>query len=146
MNNKLRKCSCCLNQYEYCPKCQKDSNKETWHFTFCSKNCKDIYTVTSQFENGQIDAQTAKEQLEKLDLSKKDTFGTSYKNSIEKIMNSESVKNDVIIEDMTTEENVDDNIEKQVIEEENNKTTENVVEEKVLKKSRNKRTKNDVEE
>ena len=137
MKNKLRKCSCCLNQYEYCPKCQKDSNKEPWHFTFCSKNCKDIYTVTSQFENGQIDAQTAKEQLEKLDLSKKDTFGTSYKNSIEKIMNS----NSAIPKVFTTE------IDKESINEVSDETEDNVIkEEKSIKKSKNKRTKNDVEE
>lgn len=137
MKNKLRKCSCCLNQYEYCPKCQKDSNKEPWHFTFCSKNCKDIYTVTSQFENGQIDTQTAKEQLEKLDLSKKDTFGTSYKNSIEKIMNS----NSAIPKVFTTE------IDKESINEVSDETEDNIIkEEKSIKKSKNKRTKNDVEE
>ena len=137
MKNKLRKCSCCLNQYEYCPKCQKDSNKEPWHFTFCSKNCKDIYTVTSQFENGQIDTQTAKEQLEKLDLSKKDTFGTSYKNSIEKIMNS----NSAIPKVFTTE------VDKESIDEVSDETENKVIkEEKSIKKSKNKRTKNDVEE
>ena len=137
MKNKLRKCSCCLNQYEYCPKCQKDSNKEPWHFTFCSKNCKDIYTVTSQFENGQIDTQTAKEQLEKLDLSKKDTFGTSYKNSIEKIMNS----NSAIPKVFTTE------IDKESINEVSDETEDNIIkEEKSIKKSKNKRTKFDVEE
>ena len=137
MKNKLRKCSCCLNQYEYCPKCQKDSNKEPWHFTFCSKNCKDIYTVTSQFENGQIDTQTAKEQLEKLDLSKKDTFGTSYKNSIEKIMNS----NSAIPKVFTTE------IDKESINEVSDETEDNIIkEEKSIKKSKNKRTKNDVDE
>ena len=61
-------------------------------------------------------------------------------------MSSESVKNDVIVEDMITEEKVDDNIEKQVVEKENNDTTEGVVEEKVFRKSKNKRAKIDVEE
>ena len=139
-------CATCRSNYDFCPKCNKDKDKPLWYFTFCSQNCHDIYEITSSFENGNINADEAKLQLDNLNLSKLDNFGESYKKSIDKIMSSASVKNDVIVEDMITEENVEDNIKKQVVEEENNKTTENVVEEKVLKKSKNKRTKNDVEE
>ena len=140
-------CATCRSNYDFCPKCNRDKDKPLWYFTFCSQNCHDIYEITSSFENGKIDADEAKLKLNNLNLSKLDNFGESYKKSINKIMNSESVKNDVIIEDVITEENVDDSVEEQVVEEENNnKTTENVIEEKVLKKSRNKRTKNDVEE
>ena len=139
-------CATCRCSYNFCPKCNKDKDKPLWYFTFCSQNCHDIYKTISSFENGKISADEAKSQLDNLNLSNLDNFGESYKKSIDKIMSSASVKNDVIVEDMITEESVDDNIEKQVVEEENNKTTENVVEEKVLKKSRNKRAKNDVEE
>ena len=139
-------CATCRSNYDFCPKCNKDKDKPLWYFTFCSQNCHDIYEITSSFENGNINADEAKLRLNNLNLSKLDNFGESYKKSINKIMSSASVKNDVIVEDMITEENVDDNIEKQVVEEENNKTTENVVEDKVFKKSKNKRAKIDVEE
>ena len=140
-------CATCRSNYDFCPKCNRDKDKPLWYFTFCSQNCHDIYDTTSKFEDGRIDASEAKSQLDNLNLSKLDNFGESYKKSINKIMSSASVKNDVIVEDMIAEENVDDNIEKQVDEEENNKTTENVVvEEKVFKKSRNNRAKINVEE
>lgn len=140
-------CATCRCSYNFCPKCNKDKDKPLWYFTFCSQNCHDIYEITSSFENGNINADEAKLRLNNLNLSKLDNFGESYKKSIDKIMSSAYVKNDVIVEDMIAEENVDDNIEKQVVEEENNKTTENVVvEEKVFRKSKNKRAKIDVEE
>ena len=139
-------CATCRSNYDFCPKCNRDKDKPLWYFTFCSQNCHDIYEITSSFENGKIDADEAKLKLNNLNLSKLDNFGESYKKSINKIMSSVSVKNDVVVEDIITEENVDDNIEKQVVEEENNKTTENVVEEKVFRKSKNKRAKFDVEE
>ena len=139
-------CATCRSNYDFCPKCNRDKDKPLWYFTFCSQNCHDIYEITSSFENGKIDADEAKLKLNNLNLSKLDNFGESYKKSINKIMSSASVKNDVVVEDIITEENVDDNIEKQVVEEENNKTTENVVEEKVFRKSKNKRAKLDVEE
>ena len=146
MGKKYRICSVCHFNYDFCNHCNKDKDKPLWYFTFCSQNCHDIYEITSSFENGKIDADEAKLKLNNLNLSKLDNFGESYKKSIDKIMSSAHVKNDVIVEDMITEENVDDNIEKQVVEEENSKTTENVVEEKVFRKSKNKRAKIDVEE
>lgn len=139
-------CATCRSSYNFCQKCSKDKDKPLWYFTFCSQNCHDIYETTSNFENGKIDADEAKLRLNNLNLSKLDNFGESYKKSINKIMGFETVKNDVIVEDLITEENVDDIIEKQVDEEEINKTTENVVDDKVFKKSRNKRTRINVEE
>ena len=139
-------CATCRSNYDFCPKCNKDKDKPLWYFTFCSQNCHDIYETTSNFENGKIDADEAKLQLDNLNLSKIDNFGESYKKSINKIMGSASIKNDVIVEDIITEENVDDSIEEQVVNEENNYMTEEVVEEKVFRKSKNKRVRSNVEE
>ena len=139
-------CATCRSNYDFCPKCNNDKDKPLWYFTFCSQNCHDIYEITSSFENGKIDADEAKLKLNNLNLSKLDNFGESYKKSINKIMSSVSVKNDVIVEDMIIEENVDDSVEEQVVEKENNDITEEVVEEKVIRKSKNKRAKIDVEE
>ena len=140
-------CATCRSNYNFCPKCDKDKDKPLWYFTFCSQNCHDIYETTSSFENGKIDADEAKSKLDNLNLSKLDNFGESYKKSIDKIMSSVSIKEDTFVEDVVvTEEKTEINIDEQVVEEKNNKTTENVVEEKVLKKSRNKRAKINVEE
>lgn len=85
MERKLRRCCVCKAEYQFCPKCPEDANKEIWHFTFCSQNCHDIYDVTSKFENNQISGEDANSALDKLDLSKMDSFGLSYKNTIAKI-------------------------------------------------------------
>lgn len=85
MNKKNRTCAVCRENYSYCPHCGEDKDKPTWYFTFCSSNCKDIYDVTSKFENKQITEYEAKKTLDKLDLYKVNNFGQSYKSSIEKI-------------------------------------------------------------
>ena len=139
-------CATCRSEYDFCPKCNRDKDKPLWYFTFCSQNCHDIYEMTSSFENGKINADEAKLRLNNLNLSKLDNFGESYKKSINKIMSSVSVKENVITEDMVVKERIEIGLDEQVIEEENNKTTENVIEEKVFKKSRNNRAKINVEE
>ena len=138
-------CATCRCSYNFCPKCNKDKDKPLWYFTFCSQNCHDIYETTSSFENGKIDADEAKLKLDNLNLSKLDNFGENYKKSIDKIMSSVSIKESVITEDVVAEK-TEINAVEQVVEKENNDTTEDVVEEKVFRKSRNKRTKIDVEE
>lgn len=96
MNKKeLRTCCVCYKKYSFCLCNPDDRLKPTWYFAYCSKNCHDIYDVTSKYENGHISANEAKELLSKLDLSKKDNFGTSYKNAISKIMSeADTVKVD----------------------------------------------------
>lgn len=145
MGKKYRICSVCHFNYDFCNHCNKDKDKPLWYFTFCSQNCHDIYETTSNFENGKINANDAKLQLDNLNLSKLDNFGESYKKSINKIINSVSIKESVVTEDVVVEE-TEINAGEQVVEKENNDITEEVVEEKVFRKSRNKRAKNDVEE
>jgi endogenous inhibitor of DNA gyrase (YacG/DUF329 family) len=84
-DSKSRTCALCRKSYSFCPRCPQDADKPTYFFTFCSENCKDIYHTTSAFENGTITADEATAQLDKLDLSKLDSFGESYKSSIAKI-------------------------------------------------------------
>ena len=139
-------CATCRCSYNFCPKCNKDKDKPLWYFTFCSQNCHDIYEITSSFENGKIDADEAKLKLDNLNLSKLDNFGESYKKSINKIMSSVSVKENVITEDVVAEEKTEIDTNEQVDKKENNDLTEEVVEEKVFRKSKNKRAKIDVEE
>lgn len=138
LESKLRICCVCKSNYKYCPSCKEDKDKEPWHFSFCSENCKDIYNTASSFEDGRIDANIAKEQLDKLDLSKIDNFGESYRKTISKIMENSSVVN------KTKNQEVDEIVENK--EHDNIKQAEEVNdevdEEKSIKKSRTRRTKN----
>ena len=142
MNNKMRTCSVCRSSYSYCPHCGEDKLKPTWYFSFCGENCKDIYDVTAKYENGQIDANGAKVKLDKLDLSKLDKFGVSYKASIEKI-NSAIVVTDVVEEVVETIIETNDEEIVETVEEPIN--VETVEEEKVIKKSKRAKKNVDVE-
>lgn len=88
--NDLRMCCVCHKEYPFCLCNPEDRLKPAWHFAYCSENCKDIYNITSAFEDGRITDTEAKEKLEKLDLSRKEYFGESYKNSIASIMKAKA--------------------------------------------------------
>lgn len=88
--NDLRMCCVCHKEYPFCLCNPEDRLKPTWYFAYCSENCKDIYNVTSAFEDGRMTDIEAKEKLEKLDLSRKEYFGESYKNSIASIMKAKA--------------------------------------------------------
>lgn len=89
--NDLRMCCVCHREYSFCPVCNpEDRLKPTWYFAYCSENCKDICNITSSFEDGRITDIKAKEKLEELDLSRKEYFGESYKNSIASIMKAKA--------------------------------------------------------
>ena len=89
--NDLRMCCVCHKEYSFCPVCNpEDRLKPTWHFAYCSENCKDIYNITSSFENGRLSDIDAKAKLEKLDLNEKDNFGESYQKSIDSIMKAKA--------------------------------------------------------
>nr|DAN73446.1 MAG TPA: DNA gyrase inhibitor [Caudoviricetes sp.] len=93
MDAKLRTCSVCRKTYKYCLKCREYESLPTWMFAFCSENCKDIYNITSDYEDKRVTADEAKKQLDKLDLSRISNFGTSYQNTINDInKKSTSVK------------------------------------------------------
>lgn len=87
----LRTCCVCRQKFSFCPVCNsEDMNKPLWHFAYCGENCKNIYEITSTFEDGRMTDIEAKEKLEKLDLSRKEYFGESYKNSIASIMKAKA--------------------------------------------------------
>ena len=150
MERKERTCAVCRQNYKFCPHCNEDKNKPLWLLTFCSSNCKNIYDVTSQFEDNRIGINEAKTQLDKLDLSKLSSFGESYKSTISKINASTAIidKTDDITEVEVLENDIVIQNDANIISEKEVETTEEVVkkEEKVFKKPRNKRAKIDVEE
>ena len=85
MERKLRRCAVCGTEYRFCPKCNEDKDKPLYHYTFCSKNCRDIYSVISNYEVKEITAEIALENILELDLSKVDSFNDSYKKSLNDI-------------------------------------------------------------
>lgn len=81
-----RTCCVCHSDYNFCPICNpEDSNKPSWYFAYCSENCKNVYKVTSDYENKKIKADEAKLELNKLNLTNLNTFGESYQNTVAKI-------------------------------------------------------------
>lgn len=107
----LRMCCVCHKEYSFCLCNSEDRNKPTWYFAYCSENCKDIYTATSDYEDKKISADDAKKQLDKLDLSQIANFGESYQKAIMKINeNATPVKNTDVIkenESATSDESTD---------------------------------------
>ena len=111
MERKLRYCAVCGTAYRFCPKCNEDKDKPLYHYTFCSENCKNIYWITSEFENNSMTSDVAYELLSEQDLCGFENFGLSYKNSINKI-------NDSCSEKLSNEnESVQEFISEQVLEE-----------------------------
>ena len=87
----LRTCCVCRQKFSFCPVCNsEDVNKPLWHFAYCSENCKNIYEITSAFEDERMNDTEAKEKLEGLDLSRQEYFGESYKKSIASIMKAKT--------------------------------------------------------
>lgn len=99
----MRICCVCHREYNFCPVCNsEDANKPSWHFAYCSENCKEIYEATAGFEDGRVTNEEAMERLEKLDLSHQHHFGESYQKTIAKIMKAQpqhSIKKDQILVD-----------------------------------------------
>lgn len=88
--NDLRTCCVCHKEYPFCLCNSEDRLKPAWHFAYCSENCRDIYNITSSFENGRLSDVEAKAKLEKLDLSEKNSFGESYQKSIASILKAKT--------------------------------------------------------
>lgn len=129
----LRTCCVCRKEHLFCPQCRpEDRNKPTWYFAYCSENCKDIYTVTSDYEDKKISADNAKKQLDKLDLSQIADFGESYQKAIMKI--NEETKPVEKTDEVLETETITDDVQEQKQEK---------VSEKYYKKPRVKKVKDD---
>lgn len=88
-----RKCIVCPDKhhYKYCSNCSGYNSKETWRFLYCSQNCKEIYSIATDFVNGKLNGLEAKHKLEKLDLSDLEFYHSVIKKNIEDILAFEDV-------------------------------------------------------
>ena len=109
-----RKCIVCPDKhhYKYCSNCGGYNPIETWRFIFCSENCRGIYKIASDFVDGNISKEEAKEKLKNHDFSDLEFYHKYIKKNIQDILGLEEV----------TETTEDENIEeKEII-----KTEENI--------------------
>lgn len=111
-----RKCICCNTTYIYCPNCGgADKLKPTWFSEFCSEDCKDLWTVATEFNMGLIKKQDAKDMLSVLNLKDKTTYVSCVQRDLEVIFEDEPKQNGakttklpvndkVVVKDKTTHE------------------------------------------
>lgn len=76
-----RSCYLCSEKYSYC-----DCNRQpAFMATFCSENCHDIFKSLSSYGTGAISAEECKELLDCCDLSNKESYKESTRNTIDKV-------------------------------------------------------------
>lgn len=76
-----RSCYLCSSKYDFC-----DCNRQPkFMATFCSENCRDIFKSLSQYGCNLISAEDCKELLDCCDLSNKESYKESTRNTIDKL-------------------------------------------------------------
>lgn len=86
---KTRTCVVCRNKYEYCPNCDRDKDKPTWMFAFCSAECKELDNILAGHTSGRISTEDAKKQLISINYNIDKLNDDANKQHINEIMNSE---------------------------------------------------------
>lgn len=81
-----RTCIICGKRYSYCNNCQRDSVKPTWYAIFDTERCHAIYEICTNYRDGIITIENAKERLSKFDLSDLENFAEATKNQIKEIL------------------------------------------------------------
>lgn len=82
----IRHCVVCGEEYEYCPHCSKDRNKEPWHFNFHNENCFKMYYIVSDFVGGEITEEVAQEKLLEADLSYMHRFNGKIAETVNQLL------------------------------------------------------------
>lgn len=77
-----RTCLACGKKYEYCGSCPTSANLPVWKNIFDTENCKTIFENTSDFVQGVISKDVAKNRISKCD------FSIKYKDNIQKHINN----------------------------------------------------------
>ena len=100
MKKNNRKCIVCGTQYHYCNSCAEHMKNPVWMNIYHNENCKNLFTIASDYLNNVIDSATASEKFKKCDLSYKNKLHSKIKQAIDETKN---VKNE------TENENVVEN-------------------------------------
>jgi len=105
----IRKCILCGDEYEYCPRC--DKTKPSFYLKYCSENCKEIALIDNKYKFNHLTAEEALNELNKLDLSKLESFNEIIKERIKKILSTKKVAKDKVEE--KDKENEDTSVEEE---------------------------------
>lgn len=101
-NNKT--CIVCGEKYTYCNSCEAFYNLPTWMAIFHNENCKDLFTITSDYLSNTLDKDEAIERLNKCDLSYKDKLHKEILKAVNELTDVE-IKAEVIEKVEITEAN-----------------------------------------
>lgn len=80
-----RICAICGKEYSYCPDCTDYDELPRWMFLFDKENCKDIWEVINKYRTKEYTAAQAKAELQKLDMSYKDSINPDFKVFLDQI-------------------------------------------------------------
>lgn len=89
-NNKT--CICCNTKYTFCTRCDDFDFEPRWKAIFHDENCKDIFNLLTDYNAGNIDKETAINNLKKLDLSNIDIFKDNLQKEIKDLLKEEDLK------------------------------------------------------
>jgi len=117
MAKSKRACYLCGSKYEYC-----DCNRQPAYMaTFCSENCRDIFRSLSSYGAGLISAEDCKELLDCCDLSSKDSYKESIRNTINNFYATPVVtieEPEVVVAEPIVEEQIEETVIEPVVIEE----------------------------
>lgn len=92
MGQTNRICKTCGKEYYYCSNCDKSKNSPQWMLIWDTENCKNIFEIVSNFDQGVYTKEEASKKLEKCDLREKYSFNSKIIELIDKIMAKDSVR------------------------------------------------------
>lgn len=92
MGKTNRICKTCGKEYYYCSNCDKSLNSPQWMLMWDTENCKNIFEIVSNFDQGIYTKEEASKKLEKCNLKEKYSFNEKISALIDKIMAKENVQ------------------------------------------------------
>ena len=90
-------CYLCGKEYQYCSNCRDFRTQPAWKNMFDTEDCHEIFNISTQFAQGYLSKEEAKEKLKKHDLSNMMSFKPEAIEQIQLIL-IESPKEEIVEE------------------------------------------------
>lgn len=90
-------CYLCGKEYQYCSNCRDFRTQPAWKNMFDTEDCHEIFNISTQFAQGYLSKEEAKEKLKKHDLSNMTSFKPEAIEQIQLIL-IESPKEEIVEE------------------------------------------------